>query len=251
MLPSMKARPHPPAQPHGELLEVLPHVFFVTGTMSAPGPIPVRFSRNMTVIREGERLIIVNSVRLDDAGLAALDRLGKVTDVLRLAAFHGMDDPFYAERYGARTWTVQGQRYVAGFNVQGEPYHRADVEMHAESELPLSGAKLYVIASSPPEGLLLLEREGGVLISGDCLQNWGAPDRFFSLAARPILRVMGLIRAHNVGPVWLKNTKPPISALHGILEQTFEHVLPAHGSPVHGDAREKYRPRIARLQERA
>ena len=80
-----------------------------------PGPIPIRFSRNMTVLRRGERLVLINSVRLDDAGLAALDKLGKVSDVVRLAANHGMDDPFYADRYKARVWAVKGQRYTAGF----------------------------------------------------------------------------------------------------------------------------------------
>jgi hypothetical protein len=45
-----------------------------------------------------------------------LDALGKVTDVIRIAGFHGMDDPFYKERYGAKVWVVRGQRYVAGFD---------------------------------------------------------------------------------------------------------------------------------------
>jgi hypothetical protein len=67
-------RPFPAAQPHGELREIVPDVYFVTGTVKLPGPLPVRFSRNMTVLREGGRLILVNAVRLDDAGLAALDR---------------------------------------------------------------------------------------------------------------------------------------------------------------------------------
>lgn len=35
----------------------------------------------MTVVRNGDRLVLVNSVRLDDNGLAALEKLCKVTDV--------------------------------------------------------------------------------------------------------------------------------------------------------------------------
>src|SRR6185295_11957327 len=153
----MTSRAHPPAYPHGELQEVFPNVFFAMGTLSMPGPIPVRFSRNMTVVREGDRLVLVNSIRLSEEGLKQLDRLGKVTDVVRLAAFHGMDDPFYKERYGAKTWTVRGQRYVAGFKMDATPYHVADEEMHDGGNLPLSGARIYVIAGSPPEGLLLVE----------------------------------------------------------------------------------------------
>jgi hypothetical protein len=245
----MASRPHPPAQPHGEIREVLPNVFFVTGTMSMAGPIPIRFSRNMTIVREGERLIIVNSVRFDEAGLKQLDKLGKVTDVLRLAAFHGMDDPFYKERYGARTWTVKGQPYVAGFNLNAPPYHSPDVEMLDATELPISGAKLYTIAATPPEGLLLLEREGGILISGDCLQNWGKPDEYFSLFAKPMMRLMGFIKPHNIGPAWLKQTKPPVKQLLGILDFDFEHVLPAHGAPAQVGAKASYRPRIEALRQ--
>jgi hypothetical protein len=230
--------------PHGELREVLPNIFFVTGTMGVPGPVPIRFSRNMTVVREGERLVVINSVRLDDAGLRSLDALGKVTDVVRLAAFHGMDDPFYKERYGAKVWTVKGQRYVSGFDASAEAYLTADAELDNATPPPLAKARIYAIGSKPPEGLLLLEREGGVLVSGDCLQNWQAPDRFFSLLARPMMRLMGFIKPHNIGPAWLKHTKPPVADLRGILDLPFEHVLPAHGSAVIGTAKAAYRPRI-------
>src|SRR5262252_7680239 len=113
-------RPFPPALPHGEIREILPGIHFVTGTVQMPGPLPVRFSRNMTIVREGERLVLVNSVRLDDAGLAALDGLGKVTDVVRLAANHGQDDPFYADRYKAKVWVVKGQRYTPGFDTSAK-----------------------------------------------------------------------------------------------------------------------------------
>src|SRR5262249_45497235 len=46
-------RPHPAAQKHGELRELLPGLWFVTGTVKMPGPLPVRFSRNMTVVKQG------------------------------------------------------------------------------------------------------------------------------------------------------------------------------------------------------
>ena len=76
---ALVARPHPPALPHGAIREVLPGIHFVTGTVRMTTP-PIGFSRNMTIVREGERLVLVNCVRLDEAGLAALDALGKVTD---------------------------------------------------------------------------------------------------------------------------------------------------------------------------
>jgi hypothetical protein len=239
-------RPFPPAMPHGELREVFPTVFFVTGTVKLPGP-PIRFSRNMTVVREGERLVLVNSVRLDEAGLAALDRLGKVTDIVRLAGNHGADDPFYADRYQAKVWVVRGQRYTAGFDTTAETtYFTPHGELDATSPLPISGARLTILQSTPPEGLLVLERAGGVCIAGDCFQHWHAPDAYFNWPARLMMRMMGFLKPYNIGPGWLKQCKPPRAELAATLDLPFAHVLPAHGEPVIGDARDKYRPAVTR-----
>ena len=103
----------PPALPHGELEEIFDDVFFVSGSVKMPGPVPMIFSRNMVVLREGDQLVIVHSMRLGEDGLRKLDALGNVTDVIRLAGFHGMDDPFYADRYGARVHAVEGQVYAS------------------------------------------------------------------------------------------------------------------------------------------
>jgi hypothetical protein len=216
--------------------------------MKAP---PVAFSRNMVIVREGERLILVNAVRLDDAGLAALEALGKVSDVIRLAGGHGMDDPFYKERYGAKVWAVAGQRYTPGFDQHAKDvYLEPDVAMEPTTELPIAGARLYTIRATPPEGLLLLPGNGGTAIVGDCLQNWARSDEYFNLLARVVMPFMGFLRPHNVGPAWLKSTHPPKDDLRGILEQEFAHVLPAHGAPVMGGARESYRPAVERAVAR-
>lgn len=240
-------RPHPPALPHGALREILPDVFFVTGTISFPGPLPMRSSRNMVVVREGERLVIVNSVRLDEAGLAALDALGKVTDVLRLAANHGMDDPFYAARYGAKVWALKGQRYTAGFDTSNpDTYFTPSVEIDAGTKLPLAGASIHRIESTPPEGLLVLPQHGGVIVAGDCLQNWAAPDEYFNWLAKIVMRPMGFMKPYNVGPGWLARGKPPAADLRAILGLPFANVLPGHGDPVLGGARELFTPAIDR-----
>jgi hypothetical protein len=236
------ARPFSPALPHGELTEVLPDLFLVTGTVGLPGPLPVRFSRNMTVARKGDRLILVNTVRLDDAGLAALDRLGKVTDVIRLAGNHGVDDPFYADRYKAKVWALEGQRYTSGFDTKAkDTYFTPDVAIDESTALPITGAK------DPPEGLLVLPLHGGTLVSGDCLQNWGATDAYFSWLGRVMMRFMGFIRAHNVGPAWFKQAKPPREELRAITDLPFANLLPGHGAPVLGNAAERYRPAIDRV----
>jgi hypothetical protein len=242
----------PPAQPHGELREVFPDVFFVTGTVGLPGPLPVRFSRNMTVIRVGDRLTLVNSVRLTDEGLRALDALGKVTDVVRLAGFHGLDDPFYKHRYGAKVWAVKGQRYTKGLDARvTETYFEADVAMDASTALPVSNAKLYLYGTTPPEAILVLDRDGGLAVAGDSLQHWHQTDTYFSFVGGVVMKLMGFIRPFNVGPGWFKQAKPTAEALRGVLALRFEHLLPAHGDLVRGKAWEQFRPAIERAAARA
>ena len=234
--------------PHGELREVFPDVFFVTGTIGMPGPLPVRFSRNMTVLRDDDRLVIVNSVRLDASGLEALDALGKVTDVIRLAGFHGADDPFYADRYGAKVWALEGQRYTAGFDAKTtETYFEPHGWLGEDSALPIPNASLYVFSTRPSEGALLLHRDGGVLVVGDCLQNWAGADPYFSVVGRLVMRMMGFLQPHTVGPGWVRAAKPSASELRGLLDLAFENVLPAHGAPVLGNAKASYRAAIERV----
>jgi hypothetical protein len=244
---TLKPRPHPAALPHGGLRQVFPEVFLVTGTIGFRVLLPIRFSRNMTVFREGTRLVLVNSVRLGEAGLAELDALGTVTDVIRLAAFHGADDAFYKERYGAKIWAIQGQRYTAGFDHEAaDTYLEPDLEIDASTPLPLAGASVYLFGTRPPEALLVLEREGGLVVAGDSLQNMAAVDSYFNWFGALMMKRLGFIVPHNVGPGWLKQAKPSASDLRGVLELPFEHVLPAHGAPVMGGAKAAYRPAIER-----
>lgn len=245
-----EARTFLKALPHGDIHKVLPGVYFVCGTMTMPGSTSMRFSRNMTVVEQAGALTLVNSVRLDESGLKQLEQLGNVEHVIRLAGFHGADDPFYKDRYDAKIWSVNAP-YVRGFNqspAAEDIYFTPDVILDAASTLPLENARLIEFkSSSPGEALLLLEREGGVLISGDCLQNWAKTDCYFSFPAKLIMKLMGFIKPYNVGPGWLKVAAPDRNEIKAILEHEFAHVLPAHGVPVIGDAKACYKATISKL----
>ncbi len=238
------SQPFAPARAHGALDEIFPGVFFVTGGFKMTSLLS--FSRNMTVLREGERLIIVNSMRLSEAGLAALDALGRVTDVIRIAGFHGADDAFYKDRYGATVWVLRGHTYQRGLEPRGPEYFTPDRVLDADSPLPIAGARLFIYESNPREGLIILDRDGGIVIAGDSLQNWHTPNQHFSFFAGPVMRVLGYIKPCNVGPGWLKLGKPPAADLARVLELSFEHVVPVHGDLVTGGAKEKFRPALER-----
>lgn len=242
-------RPMAPAYPHGELEEVLQDIFMVRGSLQFKKP-PMRFSRNMVVVRHGGDLTLINTIRLDEAGLASLEALGTVKHVIRIAGFHGMDDRFYRERYHAQIWMVRGQIYARSLKLEGKDpakgYMQPDHHIDADTELPIPGAKPIVIPGAVPEGLVYLEGNGGTLVTGDCLQNWRKADAYFNLVARIGMRLMGFIKAFNVGPGWITGAKPNKSAFTSLLDLSFENVLPGHGDPVIGGARDAFRPAIER-----
>lgn len=227
-----------PVMPHGDIEEAFPDVFFVTGTtrptfMGASW----QFSRNMTVVREDGALTIINSVRLDDAGLAKLDALGKVEHVVKLGAFHGMDDAFYRDRYGAKQWALPKMVHDGG--------HETDHELVSGGPTPFAAMSLFVFESAKlPEGIILIDRDGGVLVSCDSLQNWAEPDRFFSEESAEKMKQLGFIQPANIGPGWKMASEPASSDFARLKGLSFNHLLPGHGAPLRGDAHERFAARF-------
>jgi hypothetical protein len=91
-----------------------------------------QFSRNMTVVRDGNALTLINSIRLDGAGLAQLEALGRVAHVVKIGSLHGRDDAFYAAHYGARFWAAPGVVHEHGLD--------------ADREMPFAGCNVSAFA---------------------------------------------------------------------------------------------------------
>lgn len=231
---------HPDAMPHGDLEEVFPDIFFVTGTMRGPffGS-TWQFSRNMIVVREEGKLSLINAVRLDDAGLEALTALGEVKNVVRLGSMHGHDDAFYVDRYDATYWAIKGAPPIEGLEV--------DREMEVGSELPFASSLFSFEATKLPEGLLRVDREGGIMIACDSLQNWVASDEFFLDETVETMRGMGFFTPANLGPAWMHVNEPKPEDFVRLAEVAFEHALCGHGEPLRGGADVAYRATYERI----
>lgn len=135
------------ALPHGPIRQVFPDVFFVAGSF-VKGKI-LRFSRNMIVVRDRGDLTLINTVRLSDAGLNELDELGTVRHVMKLGFYHGIDDPYYVDRYDAKLWAHSGHVHDAGL--------QTTMEMHEDGELPFSSGSLFVYRTAKkPEAVVHL-----------------------------------------------------------------------------------------------
>ncbi|MDT8990722.1 hypothetical protein RQP54_07565 [Curvibacter sp. APW13] len=231
----------PEAMPHGDIQEVFPNVFFVTGTMKTVlMGAHWHFSRNMTIVREGQDLTLINAVRLSDEGLAKLDALGRIKHVVKIGALHGLDDAFYKDRYGATFWALPGMQHS---------HDLVPDRLLAEAgDLPFSGASLFVFQHTKlPECIIRIDREGGILVACDALQNWLAPDAFFSDESRQMMTQMGFFQRANIGPVWMQVNEPQAQDFVRLKTLSFKHVLPGHGSPLRDQAQEAFSERFAQV----
>lgn len=223
------------ALPHGSLDEVFTDVFFVTGTMRGEffGSM-WQFSRNMTVVRDAGKLTIVNSVRLNDEGLGQLDALGRVANIVRIGDMHGIDDVFYADRYrDAAFWAMPGM------DVQDELV--VDHELRAGGEMPFGNCSLFEFKTTKyPESILILDRDGGIAIACDALQNWVGPDEFFDPQTVDTMKGMGFFTRANLGLAWLHESQPQPEDFVRLKEVRFAHALCGHGVPLRDTAHQEF-----------
>ena len=232
---------HNPVMPHGNFQEVFPGVYFVQGTYTGEffGSMWT-FSRNMTVIKEGDALTLINAVRLDDAGLAALDALGTVTHVVKIGSMHGHDDAFYVDRYKAAFWAMPGMPHAEGLT--------ADRDLAVGGEMPFSGCTMFAFETTKlPECILVLDREGGIAIACDALQNWVAQDDFIDDETAEKMAGMGFFTPATLGPAWLHVNEPSPSDFQRLKNLPFAHALCGHGQPLMDSAREDYAATFARI----
>ncbi len=238
------------ALPHGNLEPVFDNVWYVQGQVKMPMLMPAKISRTMTVIRNPGKneLTLVNSMRLGEPGIKELEALGKITNVIRVGGFHGRDDAFYRQSHQARVFAIRGQTYSRKMETPentDDGFMQPDVWVETVTDLPIENCELKIIrSSSPPEALLILKQDGGILVTGDSLQNTPAPDKFVNLPMKIMMKKFGFWKEYNVGPGWLQFGKPSRQDVRSILDLSFEHVIPGHGKPVIDNAKEKYRPAI-------
>lgn len=226
---------------HGKIQEVLKDVFFVTGTMKNIffGSM-WQFSRNMTIVREDGKLTIFNSVRLNDEGLTELEKLGEVVNVVRLGDMHGVDDPFYVDRYSAKFWALPNMNIQEGLKINRP--------LVVGGEMPLKGSSLFEFTTvKRPECILRLEQEGGIMIACDSLQNWIEPDEFFDKETIATMQNMDFFKTANLGPAWMHESQPGASDFELFKEHSFKHAFCGHGMPLLNNAQEAYHKRFNQI----
>jgi hypothetical protein len=229
----------PPATGHGPLEEPFDGVFTVRGT-SRFAPL-VSITRNMVIVRHAGELTLINSVRLVPSAERELERLGAVRHLVKLGHFHGMDDPYYVKKYAPVVWATKDAVHKPGVAtdrllVAGEPGPLADSEVFAFER------------AGKPEACLLLRRDGGILVTCDSVQNWGAFDGCSALG-KLVGKALGFAGEARIGPGWRRFAEPKDKEgfrpdFERLLALPFRHLLPAHGHPLRDRAREALAARV-------
>jgi hypothetical protein len=151
------------------------------------------------------------------------------------------------QRYGLALWAPPGAP------------DRGVAVTHAltnEAHVPIDGARMFAFEHTlahAPERALLLERDGGVMLACDCVQNW--TDATFAQCSwplRPMMRRMGFGPRGHIGPIWIKRheagapraLRPDFARM---LALPFKHLVTAHGEPVRDTARDDLRACFERV----
>jgi len=227
---------YPDVTPHGLPQEISDNAFVVYGSIRRNALL--RFTRNMAIVRSGDELTLINPVRMDEDGLSALERLGNIGHVLRLGPFHGMDDQFYVDHYGAQMWGLPGNSTYTAPAV--------DRILAEGGELPFPDADFFAFRHMiQPEGAILLKRSTSVLLTTDAIQSYVTPPHYpyTSLAARIMLPRVGFPRKTLIGPIWMKvavtDRDGMKSEFRRLLALDFDRLLSAHGVFLPGNAKKE------------
>jgi hypothetical protein len=184
----------------------------------------------MTVIDGGEGLVVFNAVRLDEASQTKLDELGEIKHLVKLSDSHGIDEPFYADRYNPTLWSLPGAKLddlAPGEILTGEG--------------PVEGGAVvdYGQTAGWRESAYWVPAGGGTLVTCDAVQNCEDTE-FASFGGKLMSSVMGFKGGVVVPPMWRRFQKvsgPAVGdTLSRLAELSFENLVTGHGPPVIGGA---------------
>jgi hypothetical protein len=221
----------PPLLPHGVLEEIMPDVFYVRGQIQIPAnDVVYSSSRNMYVLRSEGLLTLVNSIRLDEAGLKDIESLGTIRHLVKLGAFHGRDDAFYIDQYDLTFWTPPQMTFSRG--------EETNEFLQPNKIGPCADSSVFLFDTPKhPEAILHLARHDGIILTCDSIQNNIAPDEYFNQAGIDMKRRNGFFKPAGIGPGWLKAAAPSPKDFERLKTLQYQHLLSAHGDPLLGNAK--------------
>ena len=234
---------YPEAFVHGNIQKIFPDIFFVTGSsiFEFEGNV-IQKSNNMVIVRHGAMLTLINTLLLNENGLKELNKLGRVTHVVRLGAFHDRNDIFYLDRYHAKLWAIKGMVHKGN--------RQADFLIGETDTIPFPYASFFKFeTTSQPEAIVHIARFGGILITCDSIKNWTKVDEYFSEKSGKEFIEQGLIQSASIDKIWLGAMGPKNTDFERLKFYKFKHLLSAHGQPMIDTAYEQLMPILKKLSK--
>ena len=145
-----------------------------------------------------------------------------------------------SECRSATFWAMPGMDIQEGLTV-----HKP---LTAGGEMPFQDCSFFEFKTTKlPEGILRLEREGGIVIACDALQNWVAPDEFFDPQTVETMQGMGFFTRANLGLAWLHESQPQVDDFVRLKQVPFRHALCGHGVPLRDTAQQEFQAAFHRF----
>ena len=210
--------------PHGDIEPIGSDMYMVRGSIKLNRF--MRISRNMGIVREESEVTLINPIRLRSDTEYKLKTIGEIKNIVRLGAFHGIDDAYYVEAFNAQFWSQpNGITYK-------DPI--IDIEIGMGGLTPVEDCEFFEFrGTTQPECALLLKRDGGVLFTCDSIQNYGDYS-YNNWLAQLLMPRIGFPKTTIIGPIWLKLMTPEGRSLkeefRRLLELNFDKLLSAHGT---------------------
>jgi len=202
---------YPQSLPHDNIKQLFPDIFMVQGSIKAG---PIKFNRNMVIIRENGLLTLINPVRLNLQEEKKLSELGEIKHILRQGTIHGRDDEYYVSKFSAEFWCLARSD-------KNYPKPQPDHIIGEDTALPFDNAELFVFSGTKqPESALLFKRYGGILITCDSVQSWQDWNQC-NVVARLMMPFLGFGLRTLIGRPWLKGMTPD----GGNLQSEFDRLL--------------------------
>jgi len=232
---------HSSVLPHDPIEKLFPDIYMVQGSIKMG---PIRFNRNMVIVKNNGQLTLINPVRLNPEEEIRLLELGKIKHVLRQGTIHGLDDAYYVQKFSAEFWSLAGSE-------ENHPKPVTDTShlIGVDCALPFDDAELIVFNGTKlPESALLLQQHGGILVTCDCVQSWRNWNQC-NLIARLMMPLLGFGIRTLVGRPWLKRMTPEGGSLESefkrLLQWEFNHMIGAHGGFCRGGAHKEVELAVA------
>lgn len=216
--------------PHQTITQNFENIYSLTGSMQLFGIF--KYSRNMVILKEGNKLCLVNPVRLNEAEEEKLLNMGTIYSVLKLGRLHSVDVPYYMEKFSPKLWTSSKDSFVQSRN------YNIDIDLEKNNSLPFMNMQIYSFKTSKEnEAVAFLPQNNGILLSCDALVNMKKVDPMANWLVRTLSKL--LPEPTYIGPNWYKAMKPLRRDFHKVLEFKFDKMIPAHGSVLKDNASKK------------